>query len=142
MNAGIEARKPSDGPFLYQHKRTLDVIKEAFTELQGISVPPAIAVYVALSYISSNDRSQAKASFCTTINEIMYYSGVSRRHILRILKIFEKLRIVHILRKRDESHYKKPSHYTLLPISELTWRKIDQEQTSEEEGFDCDRRVM
>jgi len=113
INATISpTRKIGDGPFCWQSKPVLRLIRDHFDQTNNVT--SAIAVYVTLTEIASDMQAE---SFDRRIGEIAARAGVSYRTAAKILTCFEKLSIIAITRNKiSGTNENAPSTYTLLML--------------------------
>ncbi len=97
-NEKIDIRDLRDGKFLWIDKTALRYISESAGTM-------GVAVYSWLCYYAN-----FKAQDCfPSVTTLAYHCGVSRRTIMRAIKLLEQLRAVSIERKKG-----KPNIYKLL----------------------------
>lgn len=114
MNA---PRTTKDGAWCWLAKPALREIRKVFD--QSGDVAYGLAVYVALSEISSNHRSE---TFQVPCSEIQQRSGVSRRKIDGVLRRLESAKLVGVTANFVSSGGKErlPNTYTLLQLPSST----------------------
>jgi hypothetical protein len=106
-----------DSPFCWQHKETLEIIRDAFDSTNDVS--SALAVYLALSESASDFGSD---TFTATKALIAHKAGLSVRTVQRLLNGFEQLGIVKIERQFAKQHtgvIRAANTYTLLSLVSL-----------------------
>ena len=116
VNGQIDARAPGDGPFCWQTKAALRLIRDYFDATGNVST--ALAVYVALSEIASDEQS---AVFDTTTGHIAKYAGLSARTAGPIVTSLAALGLVNIKENTvpgfiPGSRIKAPSTYQVLSL--------------------------
>lgn len=94
----MNLRDPKDGPWCWQNKNTLKSIIYIFDDIDGISPSSAIAVYNALTHISSNI---GIPRFKTSVGNICKYSGLGKAHVKRIVKILKENNILEKFENRS-----------------------------------------
>ena len=110
------ARAPGDGPFCYQTKAALRLIRDYFDATGNVST--ALAVYVALSEIASDEQSDV---FDTTTGHIAKYAGLSARTAGPIVTSLAALGLVNIKQNTvpgfiPDSRIKAPKTYQVLSL--------------------------
>jgi len=78
-------------PFQWQDKNTMRLIREAFQEERGNKLAFAIAVYVCMTEIASNQQSDV---FTFTQSKLAEMTGLSLNTVNQIIEVFERLNIV------------------------------------------------
>ena len=107
-----------NAPFQWQDKNTMRLIREAFQEERGNKLAFAIAVYVCMTEIASNQQSDV---FIFTQNELAKMTGLSRKMVNQIIEAFERLNIVKKVPRYDERGFLLSCTYELLaPASKPT----------------------
>ena len=101
----IPQRRTTDGPFCWQSKDVRRRIREAFDASNNVAT--ALAVYDALTEISSDERSE---TFDTTHAWIQRMSGVGITTIKNHLGVFSELGLLQV----STPSIRAPSTYTLL----------------------------
>ena len=109
-------RSPGDGPFCWQTKAALRLIRDYFDATGNVST--ALAVYVALCEIASDEQS---AVFDTTTGHIAKYAGLSARTAGPIVTSLAALGLVNIKENTvpgfiPGSRIKAPSTYQVLSL--------------------------
>jgi hypothetical protein len=103
--------KGSGVAFAWQDKKALDAIRNGF---DGSSLGmAALAVYVALTELASDNESQ---SFVETLGRISEKSGASVATVKRVLPVLEMLRVVEIVRHPG---LRLPSTYVLTGLNRI-----------------------
>ena len=80
-----------NAPFQWQDKNTMRLIREAFQEERGNKLAFAIAVYVCMTEIASNQQSDV---FIFTQSELAKMTGLSLNTVRQIIEAFERLKII------------------------------------------------
>jgi hypothetical protein len=107
-----EIRSNKDGPWCWQNKAALRLIRQAFDNRSFLA--DALAVYLCLTEIASDEQTE---TFQRTRREIAERSGVSLRQFDRVLAVLISICLVH--RQRNTIPGTKElseSTYTLRPV--------------------------
>ena len=105
-------RSTKDGPFCWQNKNILRSIRDYFDATNNVS--SALAVYVALTEIASDNQSEV---FDRRIGDIATRAGVSYKTASKVLHRLESLSIIAITRhKVCGMNENAPSTYRLLGL--------------------------
>jgi hypothetical protein len=108
-----EKRNIRNGPFCWQSKDVLRLIRDSFDETN--SVTSALAIYGSLSEKASDEQSE---TFDCRIRDIAARAGVSYKTAANVLRRFEALAIIAIQRNKiSNTQENAPSTYTLLRLS-------------------------
>jgi hypothetical protein len=105
-------RSTKDGPFCWQTKKVLRLIRDHFDDTNSAS--SALAVYLSLTEIASDGKSEV---FQRRILEIAERAGVSYKTAAKVLSRLEALSIIAITRNKiSGTKENAPSTYTLLKL--------------------------
>ena len=107
-----EKRNIKNGPFCWQSKQVLRLIRDCFDESNNVA--SALAVYASLSEKASDKQSE---TFDCRIRDIAARAGVSYKTAANVLRRLEALTIIAIRRnKTSNTQENAPSTYTLLRL--------------------------
>jgi len=110
------------GPWCWQDKRTLQMIRDYFEDGHGHSAF-ALAVYLAMTELASDAQAE---TFTAPISQIARRAGASYRKTAKVLNRFESLKLIHVQRKTVEGTKEHaPSTYTMLGTPCLTLGQRD-----------------
>jgi len=105
-----------NAPFQWQEKAVMRFIRKSFEKEKGNKLAFAIAVYVCLTEIASNQQSDV---FIFTQSALAKMTGLSRTTISEILTRFEKLRLIAREPNYDEHGFLIARKYTLLSFTDV-----------------------
>jgi len=105
-----------NAPFQWQEKAVMRFIRKSFEKEKGNKLAFAIAVYVCLTEIASNQQSDV---FIFTQSALAKMTGLSRTTISEILTRFEKLRLIAREPNYDENGFLIARKYTLLSSTDV-----------------------
>jgi hypothetical protein len=110
-NDEIRERQIKDAPFCWQHKESLQMIRDYITDGNGHSAS-ALAIYLALTELASDQQSE---TFTATISQVKQRAGVSYRTAANFLKRLEANNLIAVQRSTiPGTKGNAPSTYTLL----------------------------
>jgi hypothetical protein len=128
------ARAPGDGPFCWQTKAALRLIRDYFDATNNVSA--ARSVYLAFCEIASDEESD---TYDATVAHIAKYAGLSTRTAGPLAASLGELRLINIKENKiPGTNLKGPNTYTVLPVRNgcasirngCVWIRNDQKQTS------------
>jgi hypothetical protein len=126
----IRPRQIKDAPFCWQHKETLQMIRDVFENGHGITAIP-ISIYVALTELASDAQSE---TFTAPISEIARRASVSYRTAFSFLKRFEDVKLIAVSRSIvPGTKERTPSTYTMLCTPCITLCKREASSFAENE---------
>jgi hypothetical protein len=106
-----QPRSIKAAPFAWQHKDTLRIITETFSESDQTA--SARSLYVALTELASDNESE---TFTATKALIGHKAGLSYSTVQRLLKGLQQLNLIRIQPGRINGALKTANTYTLLTI--------------------------
>jgi hypothetical protein len=105
-------RRAKDGPFCWQTKKVLRLIRDHFDDTNSVS--SALAVYLSLTEFASDEKSEV---FQRRILEIAARAGVSYKTVAKVLYRLEALSIISITRNKISGTKENAPHtYMLLKL--------------------------
>lgn len=112
---GPPCRDIGDGPWAWQEKNMLRLIRDRFAEVNGAAA--ALVVYLALTELASDEQAE---TFIATKAKIASRAGLSYRKTADTLKALEAIGVVYIeaqkAAKAHNAQIKAPNRYTLTTI--------------------------
>ena len=123
-----QERNIKDGPFAYQVKATIRILREHFDDSPKM-LTSALAIYLVLTELASNAaKNKPTEIFTVTHGVIALYAGLSRRTVIELLTVFESIGIISVERRSD-GKLKLSNHYTLLATPIIGSNvKVEKEQ--------------
>jgi hypothetical protein len=105
-------RKIKDGPFCWQSKDALRLIRDAFDSRTFLS--DALAVYVVLTEIASDEQAE---TFQRSRRAISERAGISLRQLDKVLDVFKSIGTVAVVINQIQGTKElAPSSYTLRTV--------------------------